>query len=312
MTDPDSKIVFLTIAIPTYNNAETLARTLESCLGQTDLRDCEVLVVDNASTDSTADVIAHYASHPEVRVIRNENTVLMYDNHNICLQNARGSYILFCHSDDALDGEAVAILKMHLKSKNYPKRYICWGHSLFRDYSDMLSLHGYRTGELFAGEKSPAPFLVAGVTPSGTCYSRDVIDYGGFIKSTHRLARSDSSTMVYLALKGFRFEMLQQFIFFRTDASTAVRTVSISEKLDAYCDTYDHLREHLDENALTNLLKVGRYPPLSFCYFMASSHPGIVLKELFKWALKKPCILRNKVYRKILRKAVTSLWRAQQ
>ena len=307
-TTANSSTVLITIAIPTYNNSGTIARTIESCLAQTEFDNCEVLVVNNASTDDTDKVIHHYAQdNPCLHVITNEATVSMYENHNIALNHAKGRYLLFCHSDDALDHDAIAILKAHLASRNYPKRYVCWGHSLFRDYNSMLSLHGYLTGQLFAGEDAAKPFLICGLTPSGTCYSSDVIDFGGFVECSHRLAPSDSSTMVYLALNGFRFEMYQQLIFHRTSPSTAVASTKPSDALDAYCDTYSHLMERVSLAELLMLVRLRHAPkafPLFFMFFAAAHLPDQVIKELIKRLLRTPWIIRHRLFWKVLFKAL--------
>lgn len=300
----------ITIALPVYNNSTMVGRAIESCLQQSDLAECEVLVVDNASTDGTSYIISDYLENHVLRCVRNERTVTMYENHNICLQKASGRYVLFCHSDDALDVDAVAILKSHLKRRAYPKRYVCWGYSLFRDYSRMLNKHGFRPGQIFAGELAAGAFLVGGVTPSGTCYTRDILDYGGFVYSGHRLAPSDSSTMVYLALKGFRFEMLEELLFFRDNASTAIDSRSIADRVEAYCDTYDHLRNKLDEKYFLRLLRLANgfsYPPYLFWYYMASFYPVIVLKEMIISIIKKPLSIRVNWLMLVLCKAITSL-----
>ena len=307
MTQAASDELFLTIAIPTYNNSTTLGRTIESCLRQTDLTDCEILVVNNSSTDGTNEVIAGYSEHADLRTVENEVTVTMFENHNICLEHARGRYVLFCHSDDRLDEEAVTILKAHLSRRNYPKRYICWGHSLYLDYSSMLKVYGYQTGQLFAGEKAATPFLSCGLTPSGTCYSKDLLDYGGFIKSTHRLSPSDSSTMVYLAFQGFRFEMIQQIIFFRTAPSTAVANLPILEELEAYCDTYSYLQNKMDDTTFKKIIKLAHsmlYPPLFFYYYIASFYPKDTAKGLLKCLLRRPWLIRGKVVQLALKDAV--------
>lgn len=53
----------LTVIIPTYNRASSLAETLETLINQTyNHSDFEVLVVDNASTDNTKEVVSSFAS----------------------------------------------------------------------------------------------------------------------------------------------------------------------------------------------------------------------------------------------------------
>lgn len=55
--------------VVTYNRADKLTTALDRLLAQ-DAHLARVVVVDNASTDSTADVLERYAEHPEVVVLR--------------------------------------------------------------------------------------------------------------------------------------------------------------------------------------------------------------------------------------------------
>jgi glycosyltransferase involved in cell wall biosynthesis len=51
----------VSIIIPTYNRAYTLEITLSSIYRQVELEGVEVIVIDNGSTDNTADICATFA-----------------------------------------------------------------------------------------------------------------------------------------------------------------------------------------------------------------------------------------------------------
>lgn len=62
-----------TVVVITYNDARRLPRAVRSVLGQT-LRDLEVIISDDASTDDTPRVAAELAaSDPRVRYLRREH-----------------------------------------------------------------------------------------------------------------------------------------------------------------------------------------------------------------------------------------------
>jgi glycosyltransferase involved in cell wall biosynthesis len=52
--------------ICTHNRDRYLAKAIDSLLNQT-CEHYEILIIDNASTDSTAQVVEPYLSHPRVR-----------------------------------------------------------------------------------------------------------------------------------------------------------------------------------------------------------------------------------------------------
>ena len=97
---------FVTIAIPTYNRSDGYLReALESALAQ-DYEPVEIVVVDNASTDSTGAYVASMADE-RLRYIRNETNLGVNGNFNACLEHARGEYFLLLHDDDRIDPDFV-------------------------------------------------------------------------------------------------------------------------------------------------------------------------------------------------------------
>ena len=94
----------VTIAIPTYNRAGSYLRTaLESALRQT-YGQTEVLVIDNASTDHTPDLVRSYEeAYPQLRYIRRPENQGPTDNFEHCLDLAEGEFFLMLHDDDCLD-----------------------------------------------------------------------------------------------------------------------------------------------------------------------------------------------------------------
>ncbi|WP_019626263.1 glycosyltransferase family 2 protein [Thioalkalivibrio sp. ALJT] len=286
---PDKRPL-LTIAIPSYNNAETVGTAVTSALEQSDLESCEILVVNNASTDGTADVLRRHVHNPVLRVANNPETVGLWENHNVCLRKARGDYVLFCHADDHLDRHAVHAIKRKLEQRDYPERYILWGHSLFRDYYAPLANAGLTTGKLFAGLAAVRPFINVGLTPSGTCYARELIDHGGFFP-VDNLAPSDSSSMVWAALQGFRFEMMEDILFHRRDASTALSTCKRSEYIPRFKAAWTPLLERIDDNTAVDLVRASqavRWVNPGFYACLADRIPREVRERMLIKLLESP------------------------
>jgi hypothetical protein len=89
----------VSILVPTYNYAHFLDDTIQSALGQT-FTEFELIIVDNCSTDSTADVVSKYLSDPRVKFHVNETNIGVVNNFNRCLELANGEYIKFLCADD--------------------------------------------------------------------------------------------------------------------------------------------------------------------------------------------------------------------
>jgi len=83
-----------------YNNGATIERCLQSILDQ-DGVEFEIVVVDDNSSDDSVAVAARML-RPGDRLIRNESRGGLNQNHNRCLEHARGTCIQFVHGDDWL------------------------------------------------------------------------------------------------------------------------------------------------------------------------------------------------------------------
>lgn len=99
----------VTVVVPAYNAEKYIPETLE-CLRAQTLREIEVLVVDDGSTDPTAQIVAAFCEKdPRFRLLRQENAgVSAARNHG--LREAAGTYILFLDSDDLLSADALRVL----------------------------------------------------------------------------------------------------------------------------------------------------------------------------------------------------------
>ncbi|MBE0454281.1 MAG: glycosyltransferase [Roseovarius sp.] len=94
----------VSIILPTYNRAHTLLRAVNSVLNQ-NYREIELIVVDDASTDGSAALLAEIRD-PRVRVIYHENNKGLGAARNTGVFAATGDLIAFQDSDDEwLDGK---------------------------------------------------------------------------------------------------------------------------------------------------------------------------------------------------------------
>lgn len=88
----------ISVIIPSYNRARVLPRALQSVLNQK-YGDIEVIVVDDASTDNTEQVVESIKDS-RVRYIRLNHNSGACTARNIGVQAARGEWIAFQDSDD--------------------------------------------------------------------------------------------------------------------------------------------------------------------------------------------------------------------
>src|SRR5688500_13719818 len=94
----------VSVILPVYNRAGSVARTIESVLAQTH-RPLELIVIDDGSTDGTREVLDRYASR--MTLIEQQHGGA-YVARNLALRHARGELVAFIDSDDAWLPERLA------------------------------------------------------------------------------------------------------------------------------------------------------------------------------------------------------------
>lgn len=88
----------VSIIMPAYNSAQFIRHAVESVLAQT-YTDWELLIVDDGSTDNTAEIIASYQDE-RIHMMRNELNLGAALSRNKALREAKGKYIAFLDADD--------------------------------------------------------------------------------------------------------------------------------------------------------------------------------------------------------------------
>lgn len=111
---PDAPLV--TVIVPTYNAEDTLPVALRSLLVQS-WQHLEILVVDDCSTDSTADVVRAFARQDgRVRLISAERNGGPYIARNLALLEAKGDLITINDADDWSHPQKLEIQVSHLQN----------------------------------------------------------------------------------------------------------------------------------------------------------------------------------------------------
>jgi glycosyltransferase involved in cell wall biosynthesis len=94
---------FVSVVIPTFNRSGMLCDCVDSVLAST-FRDFEIIIVDDASTDDTGEVVRkrYLATHPNIRYHRNPENLMSDKSRNIAIRMARAPWILFLDSDNVV------------------------------------------------------------------------------------------------------------------------------------------------------------------------------------------------------------------
>lgn len=98
----------VSIGLPVYNGEKYLREAIDSILAQT-FTDFELIISDNASTDSTEMICREYeATDSRIRYLRNEKNIGGSNNHNRVFELSRGQYFHWFSDDDLYAPEFLA------------------------------------------------------------------------------------------------------------------------------------------------------------------------------------------------------------
>ena len=111
----------ISVVIPLYNKAPYIVKTIQSVLHQT-FDDFEIVIVDDGSTDHSAEVVWQHFTSEKIRLIEKENGGPS-SARNRGVQEAKGSWIVLLDADDFLLPDALAYFASLLENgRDY---YIC-------------------------------------------------------------------------------------------------------------------------------------------------------------------------------------------
>jgi GT2 family glycosyltransferase len=119
----------VTIVVVSYNTLDYVLPCIESVYRQTKSVSFEVIVVDNASADGSADAIAR--AFPQVLLIRSQENLGFARANNLAALQAKGRFLLLLNPDTViLDGAVQHIVHF---AENHPDAGIYGGRTLFAD-----------------------------------------------------------------------------------------------------------------------------------------------------------------------------------
>lgn len=166
----------LSVVIPSYNYGRFLPQCIQSVLDQ-GLDDIEILVLDNASTDDTPQVMRAFADEPRVRYMRNRYNYGPGYNWRNGMWVARGRYLTFLSADDYFNpGHLSRLLPLLEQQPQVAVGYtsIRWVDGNGQPINQPRH-PGYWSGDYVGGRNEVADLLIHDcyMAPSAVIYRRE-------------------------------------------------------------------------------------------------------------------------------------------
>jgi glycosyltransferase involved in cell wall biosynthesis len=302
----------ITIGIPCYNAEATIERAIHSALNQ-DWTNIEVIVVDDASTDSSLKIINRLLNtHPKLRLLKKDKNVGVGAIRKTIVEEANGVFVAFFDDDDesatsrvraqrdriltyekAVSAELVACYASG--ERYYPNGY-------FREIQAIGSKQVIPVGDsvakylLFNGRK--ASLFYGGGTPASALMARKsmLIKVGNFDSSFRRV--EDSELAIRVALAGGHFIGCPEKLY--TQFATKGSDKSAEKNFNA--------EKQIFEKHKSFLIKERRYDYsinwFEFRYYNFNGQRLKAIGALFKCWIGNPLTLTNHFLRSAPRRFI--------
>ncbi len=111
------EIIMVSLIITTYNYAHFVERAIRSALDQSLSKEqFEVIVVNDASTDKTAEILKNYEG--DLRVFNLEENLGLSGARNFGVKKAKGQFVIFLDADDYIHRDLLKVQKLFLEENN--------------------------------------------------------------------------------------------------------------------------------------------------------------------------------------------------
>ncbi len=169
--------------MPLYNEQETVAEIVERVLALP--LDLELIIIDNASTDNTGQIIAKYSNRDNVKIIKRENNIGKGDAVVAGLELATGKYTVI--QDGDLEYDPNDIVKM-VNAAEEKKALAIFGSRILNQGSEISYYRYLWGGKLLTLVANILYFN--GISDESTCY---------------KMVRTDLMKSLKLECKRFEF-----------------------------------------------------------------------------------------------------------
>jgi len=176
----------ISVIIPTYNSAEYIEEALGSVFEQT-FQDFEIIVVDDGSTDNTAEVLKKYGDR--IRYIYQENNGPA-SARNRGIRAARGEYIAFLDADDLWVTTKLE-KQVELFSRRKELGMVTTGACSF-DSKGVFGFSADKRETLMVGDIARNIFLRSNIGTPTVMVRKEVFDNIGYFEENIRQSEDDN------------------------------------------------------------------------------------------------------------------------
>lgn len=274
----------VSIIVPVYNVERDLPRCLDSLLGQT-MREIEVICVNDASPDNSAQILESYAERDaRLKIITKTVNEGPMKGRESGYTSAKGEYLFFCDGDDFIPADAI--------EKLYEKAYkseadIIVGDMYLRNLEGRLVLRS-RRGVAGSDGKKYLRAILRGATCSlcGSLYRHELFNGTSYRTMQNQTFSEDRillTQLLVMAAPKVETIVAPTYYYCLNPASTTRRKLSekaLREQLKALFWCYDYVNAEVPDLGSDNRNFIVRYMSL----YLEKGAPRSVIESSYPQA----------------------------
>ncbi len=227
----------VSIIVPVYNSEKYLKKCLDSLVNQT-LKDIEIIVVNDGSTDQSQSIIKKYASQDKRVKLINKKNGGQASARNLGLAQAKGEYIIFIDSDDYAEEDMCE--KMH--------QAILKGYDIAVSDYYIVSEQGRKYNKVSScteGEISLQDYLMTAVCPWNKIYKTSFLIDNKFTFPEGIIYEDYASIPTLVNYNPKVYYLAKAFVNYVYTESSTMRSDIYKEKYENIFIATDYLYENL-------------------------------------------------------------------
>lgn len=241
----------VSVIVPVYNSEKYLRKCLDSLVKQT-LHELEIVIINDGSRDSSADIIHEYMDrYPERFIYRSQENSGQAVARNRALQLCNGQYIGFLDSDDFVREEMFG--RMYERAVEENADYVACGYTdLTYENEKEIELQHYVASK--PAKKTRDMFFGALASPFLHLYRRDILTESG-VQFPEGVIYEDTAFYLNLIPYIQKLAVIEEPLAYRVRHSNSTMTTFRAEKVSQIFPVMDCVLDFYSRNGFDEIYK---------------------------------------------------------
>lgn len=278
----------VSVIIPSYNHGKYITQCIESIINQT-YRNFELIVIDDGSTDNSAEVLNCLKSEYGFKLIIQKNHGISYTLNRGIREFAHGKYLAMCASDDFWTPNKLETQVNFMEANRfYP---MCYGKTYYvNEDSKLINMDSVLKKEYYGGWLFEDIFLFKLDLPVNCLFRRSIFEEVGFYDDN--MAAEDYYMDLKISSK-YSIGFVDEFLGYYRITDIPFKSIRFDRISDSHLKTIELYKDHKyykKAKAIVYLRKFDVFSGYSYLKKKAISNIVMALPQFYHKRFLISCI----------------------